>query len=214
MLAGVEDWAKTDPAPAALLKLPQSIKFSAHHFSSVKPNEKCPPNQIAFWDEAPDPAVAAVVAVIPHHKVVALRHHTTQALIERGRNMPVVYISGESSLAQGIKAMKLSAQDFLVKPFTRESILKAVASGIEKDRIQMQRLIDQARFDEARSHLAPLERQVLELLVKGYSNLEIMNELEISLPTAKQYKSQLMRKLSVRSLSELIKLSAGLKHPS
>jgi FixJ family two-component response regulator len=165
-----------------------------------------------FLDDLPTAAPAVVVTDMRMPGMNGKELH--QALIERGRNMPVVYISGESSLAQGIKAMKLSAQDFLVKPFTRESILKAVASGIEKDRIQMQRLIDQARFDEARSHLAPLERQVLELLVKGYSNLEIMNELEISLPTAKQYKSQLMRKLSVRSLSELIKLSAGLKHPS
>jgi two-component system response regulator FixJ len=166
------------------------------------------PHAQGFLDDLPKAAPAVVVTDMRMPGMNGTELH--EALIERGRNMPVVYISGESSLAQGIRAMKLGAQDFLVKPFTREAILKAVAAAIERDRIQMQRLIDQARFDEALTHLAPRERQVLELLIKGYRNQEIMNELQISLPTAKQYKSQLMRKLGARSLSEIVKLSAGL----
>ena len=166
------------------------------------------PQAKAFLDELPTAAPAVVVTDMRMPGMSGIELH--EALIARGRLMPVVYISGESTLPQGIRAMKLGAQDFLVKPFTREAILTAVAAAIEKDRIQMQRMIDQARFDEAMTHLAPREREVLELLVKGYSNQEIMNELLISLPTTKQYKSQLMRKLGARSLSELMKLSAGL----
>lgn len=162
----------------------------------------------AFLDELPTAAPVVVVTDMRMPGMSGIELH--EALIARGRRMPVVYISGESTLPQGIRAMKLGAQDFLVKPFTREAILTAVAAAMEKDRIQMQRMIDQARFDEAMTHLAPREREVLDLLVKGYSNQEIMNELQISLPTAKQYKSQLMRKLGARSLSELMKLSAGL----
>lgn len=166
------------------------------------------PQARAFLDELPTAAPAVVVTDMRMPGMSGIELH--EALIARGRLMPVVYISGESTLPQGIRAMKLGAQDFLVKPFTREAILTAVAAAMEKDRIQMQRMIDQARFDEAMTHLAPREREVLELLVKGYSNQEIMNELLISLPTTKQYKSQLMRKLGARSLSELMKLSAGL----
>lgn len=166
------------------------------------------PQAKAFLDELPTAAPAVVVTDMRMPGMSGIELH--EALIARGRLMPVVYISGESTLPQGIRAMKLGAQDFLVKPFTREAILTAVAAAMEKDRIQMQRMIDQARFDEAMTHLAPREREVLELLVKGYSNQEIMDELLISLPTTKQYKSQLMRKLGARSLSELMKLSAGL----
>jgi DNA-binding NarL/FixJ family response regulator len=43
--------------------------------------------------------------------------------------------------------------------------------------------------------------------VKGYNNNEIVDTLAISLPTTKQYKSEVMRKLGVRSLSQLIELS-------
>ena len=133
------------------------------------------------------------------------------ALVERGRSMPVIYISGEASVSESISAMKLGAVDFLVKPFSREDLLKAVTTAMEKDRTQMRQMIEQARFDEALTHLAPREREVLNLLVRGFNNAEIMDALNISLPTTKQYKSTVMRKLGARSLSELMKLSASLR---
>ena len=128
------------------------------------------------------------------------------ALVERGRSMPVIYISGESTVTQSIHAMKLGALDFLIKPFSREDLLRAVAAGIEKDRQQMRQMIEQARFEEALKTLSRREREVLDLLVLGFSNQEIMDKLSISLPTAKQYKSMVMRKLNLRSLSQLIQL--------
>ncbi|MGV1046269.1 response regulator transcription factor [Limnohabitans sp.] len=124
-----------------------------------------------------------------------------------GRLMPVIYISGESSLPQTVQAMKLGPLDFLVKPFTREELLTVVAKGIEKDRQLMQNMITKARIDESLRQLSPRENQVHSLLLKGLNNAEIMEQLQISLPTTKQYKSEVMRKLGVRSLSQLIALS-------
>jgi RNA polymerase sigma factor (sigma-70 family) len=158
----------------------------------------------AFLDNLPQTAPAVVVTDMRMPGRSGVEMHTE--LVARGRSMPVIYISGESSVPQSIEAMKLGALDFLVKPFSREDLLKAVAAGMEKDRRQMQQLIEQARFDQALAHLSPREREVLELLLKGFNNTEIVDALSISLPTAKQYKSQIMRKLGARSLSELMKL--------
>ena len=135
-------------------------------------------------------------------------------LLRLGRTLPVIYISGESTVAQSIQAMKLGAMEFLVKPFGREELLRAVATSLEKDRQQMQHLIKAARVAQARAQLSPREVQVHELMLKGYNNREIMDALQISLPTAKQYKAEVMRKLAVRSLSELISLSATEPDPS
>jgi len=55
--------------------------------------------------------------------------------------------------------------------------------------------------------LSPRERQVFELLSEGFSNKELMESLNISLPTVKQYKSEVMYKLRLRSLPELITLN-------
>jgi DNA-binding CsgD family transcriptional regulator len=54
--------------------------------------------------------------------------------------------------------------------------------------------------------LAPREREAFELLALGYSNAQIQEALNISLSTAKQYKSEVMRKLNLTSLAQLISL--------
>lgn len=129
-------------------------------------------------------------------------------LRRRDHWMPVIYISGESTVAQSILAMKLGAVDFLIKPFGREELLNAIAISIQKDRQRIHKLIQVTRVLQAQAQLSPREIQVYELLLKGYNNSEIMSALQISLPTAKQYKSEVMRKLGVHSLSELIALTA------
>jgi two-component system response regulator FixJ len=163
----------------------------------------------SFLDNLPQTAPAVVVTDMRMPGLTGLQMHSS--LVERGRSMPVVYISGDTTVPETISAMKLGAIDFLVKPFSREDLLKAVAAAMEKDRSQMRQMIEQARFDEALTHLAPREREVLQLLIQGFNNAEIMDALNISLPTTKQYKSTVMRKLGARSLSELMKLSASLR---
>lgn len=165
----------------------------------------------SFLNHLPQTAPAVVVTDMRMPGRSGVEMHAE--LVARGRSMPVIYISGESTVPQTIEAMKLGALDFLVKPFSREDLIKAVAAGIEKDRILMQEIIQKARFEEALTHLSPREREVMDLMVKGHNNAEIVEMLCISLPTAKQYKSQIMRKLDVRSLSQLIKLHVMLVTP-
>jgi two-component system response regulator FixJ len=125
-------------------------------------------------------------------------------LLRRGRTLPVVYLSGQSSLPQGLQAMKQGAFDFILKPFGREHLLRVVAAAIERDRQAMWSVMTRARIDAALASLSPREREVHALLLQGCGNAEIVKALGVALPTAKQYKSEVMRKLGVRSLSELM----------
>jgi two-component system response regulator FixJ len=155
-----------------------------------------------FLQEMPTaaPAVLLVDMCMPGLSGVDLHAE----LLRRGRTLPVVYITGQSTLPQGIRAMKLGAFDFILKPFGREDLLRAVAAGLERDRAVMQDVLDRARIETALSTLSPREREVHALLLRGYGNAEIVGMLGISLPTAKQYKAEVMRKLGVRSLSQLM----------
>jgi FixJ family two-component response regulator len=129
-----------------------------------------------------------------------------EKLSELGRMVPMVFISGESTDRQIISALKGGAIDFLLKPFSREDLLAAVSRGIEVDSINMRMVIRKAEFEAKLESLSPRERQVFDLLAKGYMNAELIEVLNIALPTAKQYKSQVMYKLRLRTLSELIEL--------
>ncbi|MFY9185526.1 MAG: response regulator [Limnohabitans sp.] len=162
-----------------------------------------------FLNDLPNDAPAVVVSDMLMPGMSGVEMH--KDLIQRGRMMPVIYISGESSVPQSIEAMKLGALDFLVKPFSREELLRVVAQGIEKDAQLMRSMIEKSRFNESLRQLSPRECQVHTLLLKGMNNAEIMTQLHISLPTAKQYKSEVMRKLGVRSLAQLIELSGPLR---
>lgn len=172
--------------------------------------------RVRSWNDAPSflaqlPNDVPAVVVTDMHMPCMSGVQLHQALLERGRQMPVIYLTGESTVAQAIEAMKLKAHDFLLKPFTREALLSAISSAMERDRIAMQSVIAKARFEEALRQLSPREREVHGLLTKGFNNNEIVTTLDISLPTAKQYKSEVMRKLGVRSLSQLIGMSRHLQ---
>lgn len=165
------------------------------------------PDGAAFLADIPRVAPAVLITDMRMPGLSGVELHAE--LLRLGRLLPVIYISGESTVAQSIQAMKQGAVEFLIKPFGREELLRAVVASLEKDRQQMQHLIKAARAAQARAQLSPREVQVHELMLKGYNNREIMDALQISLPTAKQYKSEVMRKLGARSLSELIALSAA-----
>ena len=121
-------------------------------------------------------------------------------LLEKNINSPIIFISGEASIQESIDAMKQGATEFLVKPFEIDTLIAAVnnAIKIELKEINLNLLIE---------NLSPREREVYKLLLKGHNNQELIDKLHLSLPTVKQYKSEVMRKLNVKSLSKLIELA-------
>ena len=123
-----------------------------------------------------------------------------QALIEKNINIPIIFISGEASIQQSVDAMKQGAIEFLVKPFEIDELINAITKAIhiKLKEINLNLLIE---------NLSPREREVYKLLLKGLNNQELIDKLHLSLPTVKQYKSEVMRKLNVKSLSKLIELA-------
>ena len=121
-------------------------------------------------------------------------------------NIPVVFYGRVQSVTKGVAAVKLGALDFLLMPAEDELIIKAIKDGLnlsaEMHAISTSRETLQSKLNV----LSPREQEVFYLLIKGYSNAELVSALVISLDTVKQYKTSLMRKLEAKSLSQLISL--------
>jgi len=181
-----------------LMRVLEFVGYVVHPFPD--------PIQFLEYDKQLAPAVVVSDMRMPHMTGVELQ----ERLKELGRAIPMVIISGESMDQQIVAAMKNGALDFLLKPFARESLLAAVAKGIEIDSTVMQNVIRISEFNEKLKILSPRERQVFQLLSQGLSNKELMESLKISLPTVKQYKSEVMYKLRLRSLAELIALERSI----
>jgi FixJ family two-component response regulator len=142
------------------------------------------------------PSILITDMRLPHSSGVELH----KQLAKLGLDIPIIFISGESSIQQSIDAMKQGAIEFLVKPFDTKDLNNAVEKAIyiELKKVNLMTLL---------KNLSPRENQVYGLLIQGLNNNELMEKINISLPTVKQYKSEVMRKLGVKSLSELINLS-------
>jgi DNA-binding NarL/FixJ family response regulator len=56
----------------------------------------------------------------------------------------------------------------------------------------------------SRSRLTPREREILQLLAEGKSNKEVANLLGISVNTAEAHRANIMLKLDMRSLADLV----------
>ena len=121
----------------------------------------------------------------------------------------MIFISGEASVGQSIIAMKQGALEFLINPFKNEELIAAVKSAFELVAKNNRYLIKKNALEAELKELSPRERTVFDLLIMGYNNAQIMKTLGISLPTTKQYKSAVMRKLRVSSLSELIEMQSS-----
>jgi FixJ family two-component response regulator len=125
----------------------------------------------------------------------------------RGRRIPIIFISGESTTPQVIEAMKGGAIEFLLKPFGREQLLQAVVQGLERDAQFIRTYMEDATLEVRLKSLTPREVEVFGLLGLGYNNAQIQESLNISLPTAKQYKAAVMDKLNLKTLADLIALN-------
>jgi len=130
-------------------------------------------------------------------------------LLKRGRQIPIIFISGESTVQQSIDAMKQGAMEFLIKPFERDQLLAAVAKGLERDASYMRGHIERSALEENLKKLSARQLETFELLSQGLNNAELMERLNVSLATAKQYKFEVMRKLRLRSSAQLIALWAS-----
>jgi len=121
-------------------------------------------------------------------------------------NIPVVFYGKVQTVTKGVAAVKLGALDFLLMPAEDELIIKAIKDGLSLSAEMYAHSISRKTLQSKLNVLSPREQEVFYLLIKGYSNAELVSALGISLDTVKQYKTSLMRKLEAKSLSQLMSL--------
>lgn len=128
-------------------------------------------------------------------------------LKRRGIFLPVIVMTGHGDVNLAVKAMKAGAVDFLEKPFRKDDLLAAIEEGFAR---MEQSDRHRAHCEEARARLAvltPREIEVLAGLVEGLPNKTIAHHLGISPRTVEVHRANLMAKLGVPSLSDVLKLA-------
>jgi len=132
------------------------------------------------------------------------------ALAQSGNALPVVFLTGQGDIPSSVAAMRGGAEDFLVKTAPKEVVIAAIERALARDareRDQRARRHDQqSRFET----LTPRERQVLSHVMQGQMNKQIAAELGIDERSVKRHRTNLTRKLEVKSVAELVQLAVEL----
>ena len=132
------------------------------------------------------------------------------SLIEKGRETPIIFISGESQSVEIIRAMKGSPIEFLWKPFQIQALIDAIDRGLVLD---LQRRDAFIRRDAVRRKFAELssrEREVFGLMLEGHSNKGISEKLDILPDTVKKHRANVLQKMQVLQLADLMTMCKGL----
>ena len=125
-----------------------------------------------------------------------------QKLGERGIDWPTIMITGHGDVAACRRAFKAGIQDFLTKPVDGEVLVDALQQGFASLDAGLEKR-------EARALLAKLterEREVLDMVARGWASKEIAAALEVSARTIDAHRAKIAEKLGTSSVAEQVRL--------
>jgi FixJ family two-component response regulator len=119
-----------------------------------------------------------------------------------------IMISGNGDIPSAVEAMRLGAIDFLVKPFSRQQLLDAVARAIQKARDVEQERQRKQTYSSRIAKLSTREQEVLNAVASGLVTKEIASRMAISVRTVDVHRSRIMHKLGIESPLQLANIFA------
>jgi FixJ family two-component response regulator len=138
---------------------------------------------------------------MPGSSGLDLQHH----LADQGNAKPIIFLTAHGDIPMSVQAMKAGAVDFLTKPVRDQTLLDAVFKGIAADAARRAETAVVQRNLRRLETLTAREREVLHEVARGRMNKQIAFDLGISEVTVKLHRGNLMRKMEVASIGELIR---------
>ncbi|CAM3636126.1 response regulator transcription factor [Castellaniella denitrificans] len=130
-----------------------------------------------------------------------------ETLIARKAPLPIVFITGHGDVPMAVSTMKKGAVDFLEKPFNEADLRALVAGMLEQARERVREAHAQRDQQAVLGRLTAREQQVLERIVAGRLNKQIAGDLNISIKTVEAHRTNIMEKLEVTTVADLMKIA-------
>ena len=127
-------------------------------------------------------------------------------MIRRAMALPVIFLSAHGDIGLAVEAVKRGAQTFLEKPADPEKLLSEVESAVAADYARRRRNAELGELRTAWETLTDSERQVANLLAKGFSNQKVAQILGIAERTVRSHREHIYEKLDVENAVEILEL--------
>ena len=130
-------------------------------------------------------------------------------LLERGCQMPVLFLTGHGDVPMAVAALKKGAFDFFEKPFNDNDLVNRVIEALAHDHRHRAAAASADSINARLARLTTRERQVMELILAGKFNKVIADQLQISMRTVEVHRANLFDKMGVKTAVDLAQLLTG-----
>jgi FixJ family two-component response regulator len=137
---------------------------------------------------------------LPFYSITELQ----QLLKKQDVYLPIIFMGQDKDIQAAIKVLKAGAFDFLLKPLDEQHVLEVINQALCKRQEQLSQQTFLQKIEKQLHILSVRESEVLQQLMKGFSNKEIGHALVISTKTVEQHRANIMRKMQVESVAELV----------
>ena len=128
-----------------------------------------------------------------------------QKLKEQGSTIPIIFITGHGDVPMAVEAMRNGALDFIRKPFREQDLLDRINEALEVDAGKRKSDRSHQQLLDRMSSLSDRETEVFHRVAAGDMNKAIGIDLGISERTVEVHRSNVMKKLDVRTLAQLVR---------
>jgi two-component system response regulator FixJ len=128
--------------------------------------------------------------------------------ILNGQNstLPIIFITGHGDIPMAVEAMRLGALDFMRKPINELNLLQAINQALGHETDIRKQIYDIQQLTLKLDALTQREQQIFERVANGQANKSIAFDLGISERTVEVHRAQVMKKLNVKTLAQLVRL--------
>ncbi len=166
---------------------------------AVKKVEELKPDVVVLDISMPElnglEAVRQIVRIAPRTEVLVLTMHESEELVrevlEAGARGYLLKSDAARQLISAIETLRFH------RPYLTSKVNEVVLTGYLGGK--------PLKGETSGGRLTPREREIVQLLAEGLTNKEVATTLHISVKTAETHRTNIMRKLDLHSVSELVR---------
>lgn len=166
---------------------------------AVKKVEELKPDVVVLDISMPElnglEAVRQIVRIAPRTEVLVLTMHESEDLVrevlEAGARGYLLKSDAARQLISAIETLRFH------RPYLTSKVNEVVLTGYLGGK--------PLKGETSGGRLTPREREIVQLLAEGLTNKEVATTLHISVKTAETHRTNIMRKLDLHSVSELVR---------
>lgn len=141
---------------------------------------------------------------------------TSKLAHQRGLKTKIIFLSMHANASYAVRALQSGALAYVLKDSDFSEVLQAVENVMEGRRYLSAVIADDVfemllHADVVKENsleiLSPREREIIQLIAEGNTNVVIAEKLTLSVRTVESHRLNLMKKLRLSSHAELVKFA-------